>query len=317
MISRKNRLWIILMHKVLLTGITGFLGSHIAENLLNGGMQVIGLKRVTSDTWRCKDFHDKITWINMEPGYQEEIASLMPDIIIHCAWIGVEAADRDNWITQVRNIDFLMALLEISKNVKLNKFIFLGSQAEYGYIDQKVAEDFVPSATSAYGAVKLACCEIIKTFSVMNDIEWIWLRLFSVFGEKENKNWLIPSVLEKMKHESQMDFTGGEQKYAYLYVKDFSQIIRKLIERKITPGIYNISSNDLRSLKSVIEEIRLLVNPDFNLNFGALPYRPNQPMHVEGDISKLTREIGEISFTNFNVALSLIVAHYLNQNKRL
>jgi hypothetical protein len=48
----------------------------------------------------------------------------------------------------------------------------------------------------------LACLEILKTFSKNNNINWIWLRLFSVFGEKENNTWLFPSLIEKIKNES-------------------------------------------------------------------------------------------------------------------
>lgn len=301
------------MHKVLITGITGFLGSHIAEKLISEGIKVIGLKRVNSDIWRCRDFEDKIHWVDIdkEEFYQNELLSLDFDTVIHGAWIGVEADSRDNWIEQSKNIPFLVTLLEISKSMGVKKFVFLGSQAEYGNFNGKITEEHKVDAFNAYGSVKLACLEIVKTFCVINEINWIWLRLFSLFGEKENTNWLIPSLVTSMLSDRQKDFTFGEQKYAYLYVKDYSEIMNRIITLPVKSGVYNVSSTEIRTIKSLIEDVRNYINPKFNLNFGALNYRRGQSMHMEGDISKLIGQIGEIEFTNFNVALQKTLNNYL------
>lgn len=303
------------MHKVLITGITGFLGSHIAENLVTNSVKVFGLKRKGSDIWRCEEFKEEIHWIDIDDDglFKEELKRHSFDTIIHGAWIGVESNDRDNWIVQSKNIPFLVELLDVAKEVGTEKFIFLGSQAEYGNIDGKISEEDKSQALNAYGSIKLACLEIVKTFCNTNDINWIWLRLFSLFGEKENENWLIPSLIQSMVNENQMDFTPGEQKYAYLYVKDFALLMNKLIVMSIHSGIYNISSNKTRTIKSLIEDIRNSVNPNFVLNFGALKYRNNQSMHMEGDILKLSSQIGEIEFTDYTIALQNTIKYYLKK----
>jgi len=303
------------MHKVLITGITGFLGSHIAENLVSNDITVIGLKRKGSNIWRCQDFANKIHWVDIDDEglFKEELKRHSFDTIIHGAWIGVESNDRDNWIVQSKNIPFLVELLDVAKEVGTEKFIFLGSQAEYGNIDGKISEEDKTQALNAYGSIKLACLEIVMTFCNTNDINWIWLRLFSLFGERENENWLIPSLIQSMVNENQMDFTPGDQKYAYLYVKDFALLMNKLLVMSIQSGIYNISSNKTRTIKSLIEDIRNSVNPNFVLNFGALKYRNNQSMHMEGDILKLSSQIGEIEFTDYTIALQNTIKYYLKK----
>jgi nucleoside-diphosphate-sugar epimerase len=300
------------MNKVLITGITGFLGSHIAENLIASDIKVIGLKRKNSDTWRCKGFEDAVHWVDLDD--EKELSSMSFDTVIHGAWIGVEADLRDNWGEQSKNISFLLSLLEISKNAGASKFIFLGSQAEYGNCNGKINEEYPANALNAYASVKLACLELVKTFCLTNNINWIWLRLFSFFGEKENSNWLIPSLIRSMKTEDQKDFTKGEQKYAYLYVKDFATIMNKIVQCSIQSGIYNISSSEVRTIKSLIEEIRDYVNPNFVLNFGALPYRENQSMHMEGDNEKLFSQIGKIFSTDFRKALVTTLEYYIKNN---
>ncbi len=300
------------MLKVLITGITGFLGSHIAENLIGENIQVIGIKRPDSDTWRCRDFEDKVEWINFDDlnNWKKGALDKPAIVVIHCAWIGVEAKDRDNWLVQSKNIDLLVNLLDLSNYFTIQKFVFLGSQAEYGFINGKVDENYKVLPTNAYGCIKVACLEIIKTYANQKNMKWLWLRVFSVFGAKENENWLIPSIIKSMKKEAEMDFTVGLQKYAYLYVNDFSKIVTALLKNDINSGVYNISSSQVQQLKYLIESIRDIINPTFILNFGAIPYRNNQSMHIEGDITKLINAIGPFEFTDFNVALLNTLKNY-------
>ncbi|NEU10296.1 NAD(P)-dependent oxidoreductase [Flavihumibacter sp. R14] len=305
------------MLRVLITGITGFIGSHIAENLVNQNFHVIGLKRIESDPWRCLEFSERIDWVALDEGsWQAEIIEKRPDIIIHSAWIGVTADSRDDWSEQGRNIPFLISLLEIGTAVKLKRFIFLGSQAEYGLINGKVSELETTSPISAYGTVKLASLEILKSFASLNEIKWVWLRVFAVFGEKEDSTWLIPSVISKMLSEQQMDLTYGEQKYAYMYVQDLSDVIANIIHKDVESGVYNISSNEVRTLRSLLELIKNEINPSFKLNFGAIPYRKNQSMHVEGSIEKIEKQLGKVKFTDFNEALDRTVQYYIKHKQR-
>lgn len=303
------------MNKVLITGITGFLGSHIAENLIANKIGVIGLKRPKSNIWRCKDFANKVEWIDIPDNgfFVKELKECSFDTIIHAAWIGVEANDRNNWTEQIKNISFFVDLLEVVKVKKIRKIIFLGSQAEYGNVNSKVSENFPTNALNAYAATKLACLEILKTFSALNNLNWIWLRVFSVFGTKENSNWLIPSLVDSMLNRKEMDFTFGEQNYAYLYIKDCAEIIRRVVVSDINSGIYNISSNEIRSIRSLIEDVKDIVNPNFILNFGALNYRCGQSMHIEGDIQKLIDQIGNIDFSDYKIALENTIDYYLKK----
>ena len=303
------------MRKVLITGITGFLGSHIAENFIANDINVIGLKRKDSDIWRCEGIKEKIQWIDIDENgsFEDELINYSFDTIIHGAWIGVESGSRDNWVEQSKNITFLVSLLDIAKKVDVKKIIFLGSQAEYGIINEKVEENFRTNALNAYAGTKLACLEIIKSFCSVNNINWIWLRLFSFFGEKENSNWLIPSLVKSMLKNKEMDLTLGEQKYAYMYVKDYVEIMRKLVVMNIKSGIYNVSSNESRTIRSLIEDIKNIINPEFILNFGALNYRESQSMHMEGDIKKICSQIGDIEFSNYDIALQNTLNYYLEK----
>jgi len=300
---------------ILLTGATGFLGSQIADVLVKNDIQLVALKRKNSDCYRCNSFNNKINWVDIDAeGYwKEKVINLRPTHIIHCAWIGVEAHERNDIKTQVQNISFLADLLEISGVMKLTQFISLGSQAEYGILNSKVSENSIIKPVSLYGATKVASQQILKTFCDSNKTKWIWLRLFSFIGEYENNNWLIPSLINKIIKGEVMDMTAGEQKYSYMFVNDFALIILKIINSNVESGIYNVSGNELISLKELVDLIGKKLNFSPKINWGALPYRINQSMHVEGSTSELRNQIGDYKLTGISDTLDKVIFHYKNK----
>ena len=300
--------------KVLLTGANGFIGSHLLKLLVESQYSVVATKRAKSDLWRCQDIVDKVKWIDIDGAdWKNKCIQQKPDIIIHAAWIGVDAKNRDNWENQSTNIDLLMDILYVASATESKHFIGFGSQAEYGYIDGIVSEDDETKPTTAYGAIKLASSNIIRKFCSDNNIRWHWLRLFSFFGEKESENWLIPSCIKRMQNELEMDFTEGEQRYAYLYIHDLVKAILELIAKDVESAIFNISSSQCITIRQLIETIARRVNPDFKLNFGALPYRSGQSMHIQGNISKFEQLVSPIDSDNFDKKLQKTITYYLEQ----
>lgn len=285
-----NKINLLNMKTVLITGGTGFLGSHIIEELLLQKYEVIALKRSSSNLSRCMNFVDKVRWIccdNIEDA-EQEILNSHPNILIHAAWNGVKASDRDNWVEQGKNLSFLSALLEIVKKANITKIIALGSQAEYGNFEGVIDETHHCNPNSAYGANKVCASTIIKSFAEQNNIPWYWIRIFSVYGPREEKNWLIPATINNLLHLKTMDLTPCEQRYDYLYTKDFTNgIFRVVNNSNVESGIYNMSSGQSTKIKDILTYLENKIAANQNLlQIGALPYRPNQVMHMEGNSNK-------------------------------
>jgi len=306
------------MHKrILITGISGFLGSQIAKHLILQGHVLIATKRTCTILSRCEDYADKITWIKInEANWQSKILEFNPEIIIHTAWSGVSSTDRDDWDVQLSNIEFTLKLLQIAKQCKLKKFIGFGSQAEYGNFSCIVDENYPLNPNSAYGSSKIAISQIIKNYCSINEINWYWFRLFSFFGELESNNWFIPTLIDRILSIQKMDMTPGEQKYAYMYVGDLAKTIGKIVEIDINPGIYNISSSKAISLLDLTNKILEIIKPkESKINFGAIPYRANQSMLIQGSNLKLETELGEkIEELDFNDSLNKVVKYKLNKH---
>jgi len=302
--------------KILLTGATGFIGSHIAEEYLRQGHQIFALKKKSSNLWRCDDFKAKIHWINSDN--LEEIAPLIteinPEILVHCAWNGVKASERDNWIEQEKNLTFLVSLLELIKSNSVRKIIALGSQAEYGNFEGAIDENHPCTPNSAYGASKVCASIIIQSFSEINKIEWYWLRVFSVFGPREGKNWLIPATINSLLENKTMELSPCEQKYDYLFIKDFARGLLSIIN---TPsdksGIYNLSSGESHKLEILLTYIEKKIAPDKDLlKIGCIPYRPNQVMHMQGISDAFNKQFGYKQIHNIYDGLDETINYYKN-----
>ncbi len=284
--------------RILITGVTGFLGANITEKLCFEGYEVLAIKRENSDLWRCIEFKEQVKLINIEGNeFESDIVKFKPEVLVHTAWNGVSSKDRNNLSNQIENILLLVKLLKIVKKAGIKKIIALGSQAEYGYFNGRVNEKFSCNPITYYGSVKLATLQILRTFSELNNVRWYWLRLFSIYGPKEGTNWLIPFVIKKMLNDESIDLTLCQQKYDYIFIEDFTSAIVKTIETDVNNGVYNLSSNKSTELKIVIEELRNIMYSNSKLNFGALPYRNNQIMHIEGDSTNF--------FINFDYKLNI------------
>lgn len=298
--------------RVLLTGANGFIGSHVGDEIVKLGWEIIATHRSNSDLTNTCNFAPTTKWINIEKiDWKEKVIEFNPQIIIHCAWIGVNEEERNNIAIQLQNLLFVGDLLHISKVCKVSKFIGLGSQAEYGTISEIVNESYPVAPNSAYGITKDATHQIIKNYCTIINTKWFWLRLFSFFGERQPKTWLIPSIAKKAQIGESIDTTFGEQQYAYLYVKDLAVAICKLAKSNIDSDLFVISARKTIKLKDLIAKIRDLGNPNCKINYGSIPYRPNQSMIIKGDSSKFERIFGDLEVTDFDQRLRIIVDQVL------
>jgi len=289
--------------KILLTGATGFIGSHIARRLVKSGFTVIATKREQSDLWRCKDFSNKIIWLNTnKENWQRTILRQNPEILIHAAWEGINTKDRDNWDLQKSNFEFSTNIFNTALYAGAKKIIALGSQAEYGIFSERITEQYLPRPADAYGATKLHTCNY-----------WYWLRVFSVFGPGENDSWLIPQVIKSLGDKRPIDLTEGKQFYDYMYINDFTENLMKIIDCKdnTTSDIYNFGSGSSIQLKELLIKLASILNVSGDLlKFGAIPYHSVQSMCMECNCAKFVSVFGKLYSTKLEQALKETVDYY-------
>lgn len=298
--------------KIFCTGATGFIGSYLVKRLISCDNELMCMKRNTSKLDRVEDVKNRIRWINHDKNWENKVLEFRPDVIFNLAWDGVASAQRVVWDEQISNIKMQQELLNIALECGTRKIIGVGSQSEYGEFEKKIDENYPVSPKTAYAAAKVGALTILKTFCEINNIDWYWFRLFPIFGPGESSVWLIPTLIKNMCTSDHMDLTPGQQKLPYLYVGECANAIASasLVEGKC--GIYNVCSNNSISLKELVSMIRDKVNPAFKLNFGAQSYRYGQTMYMEGDTTKIRKNLYNLKTDDFDQRLNETIEYYLN-----
>jgi nucleoside-diphosphate-sugar epimerase len=302
--------------KILITGGTGFIGSHIVRAVAAAGHEVLALKRETSSLARCSDFPKQVTWLDHgAPDWTQRAIAEKPEVIIHSAWAGVTAAERADWKLQAANLALFTDLLHIAAAGPghFKQFIALGSQAEYGPIHGRVNETHPCLPDTAYGATKLACLALLDGFARSRQIGHVWLRLFSIYGPEEGPQWFIPNLIRQMKLGQSPQLSGCEQRYDYLHVHDLAAAVLAVLRHPGTSGVFNLSSNTSLPLKQVLQRIKEYTGCRAEPAFGALPYRPGQSMHMEGDSTRFNESFAFKPQINLDEGLRKLVEETRNQ----
>jgi UDP-glucose 4-epimerase len=280
--------------RILITGATGFIGSNLCKKLVSEGHDVAILSRNESSFERIIDVFEKINVIYVDysnlQNSELEIINFKPEIAYHIGWVGVENTDHNDEKMLLENIQTTLSLSKILIKCEIKVVVALGSQAEYGQYNQVINEKFPAKPTSFYGTAKLCAHNILNQYLLLNNIRFVWLRLFSSFGPYDNPNWLIPYVIKTVFDGKTPALTKAEQIWDFIYIDDVVDAIIECGENNNTKGIYNLGSGIGYSLKDVIIKIRNKINPKISLRFGEIPYKFNQTMVLQADITKLRIE---------------------------
>jgi nucleoside-diphosphate-sugar epimerase len=279
--------------RILVTGAGGFVGAAVVKAAVAAGHEVVALVR--NDTSRLTSIADRISMQRVDLADTTAVAALLhsakPAIVIHSAWEGVGGALRSGDI-QLDNIRTTVALADAAIAAGARKFVGIGSQAEYGRYDRKIVETDLPQPTMLYGAAKLAACHLAAQRCREAGMAFAWLRLFSVYGAGDNSNWLIPSAAVALVRGKPPLCTAGTQKWDYLHIDDVADGVLAAATSDRATGVFNLSSGNPVAVRQIVETLRDFAAPELELNFGVIPFGPDQIMHLDGDNGRLRAATG-------------------------
>ena len=303
--------------RIFLTGASGFMGSHVLEQLAGLDHQVAVVLRPTSDRRRIGTWLDGVETIEGDLSRSQKWAGQLkrfaPDTVIHLAWSGVMNTARDN-PDQTRNVSDTAELVKVSHAAGAKAWIGLGSQAEYGPCNRRVDESQPTSPTTLYGVAKLTAGLLARGLCANLGMRFAWLRLFSAYGPRDDVSWMIPSVILQLKAGKRPALTRCEQLWDYIYAGDAAEGHPENGRSRLKPkSVFNLGSGQAHPLREIVETIRGLVKPGAALGFGEIPYRPDQVMHLEANIDRLKKATGWRPKTSLAEGLRQTVAFYCGQ----
>lgn len=299
--------------KLFLTGASGFVGAATLGAALAAGHEVAAPVRPGGNARRLAPFEGRYRRLPLDlrdtAGVAAAMATFRPDAVVHLAWWGVGNAARFERRQMTDNIEATCSLAEAAVACGAGAFVGVGSQGEYG-AGSTMREDSLPAPTSLYGAAKVAALYLTRQIAAQGGMRHAWLRLFSTYGPGDNAGWLIPMLVTEMLAGRRPRTTLGTQLWDWLYVDD---VARGVLAAAVTPaaeGVFNLGSGQAVLVRGVIERIRDLASPSLELVFGEIPFRADQVMHMQADISRLTAATGWQPQVKLDEGLARTVAWY-------
>lgn len=290
--------------KVLITGISGFIGQSLAEYFSKEPIKILGLSRKKISS----SFYKSQTTTYQSKNLAKIIDQFKPDVIIHAAG---SASVGESFESPRQDFESSVLLLNsLLEGVRLSEYqplvVFLSSAAVYGNVKKlPISEQEILKPISPYGYHKMMSEILLKEYSTVFNIPVLIARLFSVFGPKQ-KRLLLWELYEQFQNKNKksviLEGTGKESR-DYLYIEDLAGLLLKaIVKNQKGFNILNFASGKSHSIKKVAYSMKKILQSQKKVVFKG-KIRAGDPNKWRADISLLEDRLNEKIMTRFEQRL--------------
>lgn len=288
--------------RIFITGIAGFLGSHLADYLAKQGHKVVGADDFSSGTLDNCGFYYPYQ-IDLSEVPVNDLADCIGscDIVIHCAAAAYEGVSVFSPAFISKNI-YVGSANVFSAAIKagVKRIIFCSSMARYGNGNPPFSEDDVPTPVDPYGVSKLAAENLLSVLSSVHDIEYAIAVPHNIYGSRQNywtpyRNVAGIMMNRMLQGKQPIIYGDGLQQRSFSYVHDIVPAMARLIDAS-HGSVINIGPGDDQkvSIISLAEMIADILNVPFKPIF--MPPRPCEVEYATCTCDK-AREVLGMEFT--------------------
>ena len=254
--------------RAFITGVAGFIGSTLADRLLAGGAEVVGIDCFTDYYPRpMKERnlaaalrHPRFTFL--ESRVQDaDLRRLLSDRT-HVFHLAAQAGVRKSWgrdfaVYTVNNIEATQVLLEACRAATLERVVYASSSSVYGdNVPMPMREDARPQPVSPYGVSKLAAEQLCYLYFANHGVPAVSLRYFTVYGPRQRPDMGFHRFLRAaLGGEPIVVYGDGEQTRDFTFVADAVGATEAAAIRGVPGRVYNIGGGSRVSVNEVIEMI--------------------------------------------------------------
>lgn len=270
--------------KILITGITGYVGSHLAEKLHEDAMhEVYGIVRTESS-----DLPSSITQIVINDSLEKSVKNINPDAVIHLAsYLTANSSwqDIENLIST--NIQFSTKILDTLRDTDCKYFINVGTFAEYHYSDGELIPTYV------YAATKTAFRSMLKYYSGLLNFKTIHVIPYTIYGGAYKQKKVLDLLFQSLDANETLKFSPGTQKLDFVHIDDVCSFFLTLLDslnvdnEQITNGeTFHLGTGKAYSIKEVAALIENLTDRKANIAWGALKQRERDTIYACAPVGK-------------------------------
>ena len=232
------------MENIVITGATGFLGSHLAQWFLEQGDRVYALVRPGSAKLQYLPEHRNLIPVY---GTMEEAADCVEEIghadaWFHFAWGGVNREEIDSPEVQAGNIRGSLACVEAAHRLGCRVFMDAGSRVEYGVIEDGrgvMTEEMECSPVNEYGKAKLEFFRQAVPVCERYGMNFCHLRFFSVYGYGDHPWSIISTLVRDLRQDKKVSLSACRHMWNFMYIEDAVQAVYELYRQAVNeePGL--------------------------------------------------------------------------------
>jgi CDP-paratose synthetase len=259
--------------KILLTGATGFLGTHLLADFLHRNHQVLIAKRASTNMSSLFQRFGKLEAWNIEGDELENMFRLHPniDVIVHAATDYGRDHSRPTstfWANEVFPIRLLELAIQNRTGLFVNMDTFFNSNnAAYDHL-------------GAYTLSKRHFQEWGLHCATFGRIDFVNLRLFHLYGPGDGLEKFVPAMVKRCLEGDKIDLSDGEQKRDFIHIDDAVSAIHPVLEAELGHGHgyshYDVGTGISVSIKDFMKTVHRVCGNGAKLNFGALPTRKGE-----------------------------------------
>jgi nucleoside-diphosphate-sugar epimerase len=285
---------------VLVTGASGFIGSHLTRRLVAEGAEVHALTPAVSSVYpgRLLDLREKITLheanITDRSAMDDLAKTVRPTVIFHLAaytHVGKSWQRVDECVQS--NVQGTVNLLKALEPVGYDRFINTGTSEIYGDIDVPFREDAQVNPCSPYSVSKYAAERFCRMFHQGHGWPIVMVRPFNAYGPAQSPDRIVPETIVRALRKQEMKTTSGRQTREFNYVEDLADGFVKLAT---TPGIegeiFNLGCGEDVAIRDVVTMILDLMGNPIEAQIGALPDRPTEIWRMYCDNTRAIQRLG-------------------------
>ncbi len=290
--------------KALVTGAAGFIGSTLAERLLAGGADVVGIdcftdyypRPIKEANLRAALTHPRFRFV--ESRIQDaDLASLLKDRT-HVFHLAAQAGVRKSWgsdfaIYTVNNIEATQTLLEAACGMPaLERFVYSSSSSVYGdLVAMPMREDALPQPVSPYGVSKLAAEQLCYLYFANYRVPTVSLRYFTVYGPRQRPDMGFHKFLRAtIVGEPITVYGDGDQTRDFTFVSDAVGANVAAAARGVAGRVYNIGGGSRVSVNHVLELIERITGRKPRITVD--PAQKGDMRHTYADTSLAHADLG-------------------------
>lgn len=245
--------------RIFLTGGTGFIGSYALAAALEAGHEVIALRR-SSGSSPVIDLSHQPQWCEGDLSTLQASQLQGIDVVLHLASAGV-SPKRASWVQlEQANVAGSLRLMELAVKTGVPRCVVAGTSHEYGNTARRY-ETIPPDAplepTTSYGASKAASFQLMRTFAIVEGLEFFYGRIFSAYGEGQFSGNFWPSLRRTALAGEDFEMTSGRQISDFIPVTDVAAHLLAACSRPDMlagePLVVNIGSGKPMSLLAFAE----------------------------------------------------------------